>query len=63
MHGGAPGASGEVQVDGVPVDYRTNVVLKPGQRILLRTPGGGGVGPPSKRDPQALERDRREEYV
>jgi N-methylhydantoinase B/oxoprolinase/acetone carboxylase alpha subunit len=63
MHGGTAGAPGEVRVDGVPVDYRKNVVLKPGQRILLRTPGGGGMGPPSERDPQALERDRQEEYV
>jgi N-methylhydantoinase B len=63
MYGGAPGAPGEVGVDGVAVDYRTNMVLKPGQRILLRTPGGGGMGPSSERDPQAIERDRREEYV
>ena len=63
MYGGAPGAPGEVGVDGVPVDYRTNMVLKPGQRILLRTPGGGGMGPSSERDPQALARDRQEEYV
>ena len=63
MHGGTLGAAGEVRVDGVPADYRRNMVLKPGQRILLRTPGGGGMGPPSKRDPEALERDRREEYI
>jgi N-methylhydantoinase B len=63
MHGGMPGASGEVWVDGVPVDYRKNMVLKPGQRILLKTPGGGGMGPPSERDPRALERDRQEEYL
>jgi N-methylhydantoinase B len=37
--------------------------LNPGQKILLRTPGGGGMGPPSERDPQALERDRREDYI
>ena len=63
MHGGTLGAAGEVRVDGVPADYRRNMVLKPGQRILLRTPGGGGMGPPSERDPEALERDRREEYI
>jgi len=63
MHGGSPGAPGEVRVDGVPVDYRRNMVLNPGQRILLRTPGGGGMGPPAQRNPEALESDRREEYV
>jgi N-methylhydantoinase B len=43
IEGGAAGALGEVLIDGERVDYRKNVVLKKGQRIVLRTPGGGGV--------------------
>jgi len=63
MQGGEPGARGEVQIDGAAVDYRRNAVLKPGQRILLRTPGGGGMGPPADRDSAAADRDRREGYT
>jgi N-methylhydantoinase B len=63
MQGGEPGALGEVRIDGAPVDYRKNVVLKPGQRILLRTPGGGGMGARAERDPAAADWDRREGYT
>ena len=63
MQGGEAGARGEVRIDGADVDYRRNVVLKKGQRILLRTPGGGGMGPPEEREGAAAERDRREGYT
>jgi N-methylhydantoinase B len=63
MAGGGPGARGEVRIDGAEVDYRRNVVLRKGQRILLRTPGGGGMGAPGERDGSAVEQDRREEYT
>jgi len=63
MRGGEAGAPGEVRIDGVLVDYRKNVVLSPGQRILLKTPGGGGMGVPAERDGKAVEGDRREEYA
>jgi N-methylhydantoinase B len=63
MQGGEAGARGEVRIDGIEVDYRKNVVLQPGQRILLRTPGGGGMGPSADRDPEAADRDRLEEYT
>ena len=63
MQGGQAGARGEVQIDGADVDYRKNLVLNPGQRILLRTPGGGGMGPPAERDSAAADWDRREEYT
>jgi N-methylhydantoinase B len=41
--GGGSGARGEVRIDGVEVDYRRSVVLRKGQRVLLRTPGGGAA--------------------
>jgi N-methylhydantoinase B len=63
MAGGGPGARGEVRIDGAHVDYRRNVVLRKGQRILLSTPGGGGMGPAEERDRAAVERDRREGYT
>ena len=63
MAGGEAGARGEVRIDGAPVDYRRNVVLRKGQRIVLSTPGGGGMGQPQERDRAAVERDRREGYT
>jgi N-methylhydantoinase B len=63
MGGGEAGARGEVSIDGQEVDYRRNVVLTKGQRILLKTPGGGGMGPPAERDPAAAASDRRQEYA
>jgi N-methylhydantoinase B len=63
IRGGETGACGEVRIDGASVDYRKNMVLEKGQRVLLRTPGGGGVGDPSLRDPEASDGDRREGYT
>src|SRR5262245_48798837 len=63
LAGGKAGARGEVLIDEESVDYRKNVVLKQGQRILLKTPGGGGFGDPNQRDLAATERDRREGYT
>ena len=41
----------------------TGVRLRPGQRLRLETPGGGGWGPPGQRDPAAITRDHRLGYV
>jgi N-methylhydantoinase B len=63
MRGGEAGARGDVRIDGAKVDYRKNVVLKKGQRVTLRTPGGGGMGPRQERAKDAAESDRREGYA
>jgi N-methylhydantoinase B len=63
MQGGEAGAPGEVCIDGVPVDYRRNVVLGKGQRIVLRTPGGGGFGSLQQRAEAAVDRDRLQAYT
>jgi len=34
-----------------------------GDRVLVRTPGGGGYGPARRRDPGATARDRRLGYT
>jgi N-methylhydantoinase B len=62
-HGGEDGAQGEVLIDGEAVDHRRNVILKNGQRIDLKTPGGGGYGPVGQRDEVAIRRDRAEGYT
>ena len=64
MQGGEAGTLGEVRIDGAPVELSpSNVVLKKGQRILLRTPGGGGVGAPQERDKMAIDWDRLQGYT
>jgi N-methylhydantoinase B/oxoprolinase/acetone carboxylase alpha subunit len=40
-----------------------NITLEPGDRILLVTPGGGGYGDPTAREPEAVAEDVREGYV
>ncbi|MGI9333782.1 MAG: hydantoinase B/oxoprolinase family protein, partial [Gammaproteobacteria bacterium] len=41
----------------------TGIKLERGQRVRLETPGGGGYGPASERDPQAIAQDVRLGYV
>jgi len=41
----------------------TGVRIRRGERVRLETPGGGGYGPPSERDPEAIARDVRLGYV
>lgn len=44
--GGEPGATGRVLLDGAPLDPREITAVRPGARLTLETPGGGGFGPP-----------------
>lgn len=57
IEGGEAGATGELQVNGATVDPKRQYVLSSGDTVLLRTPGGGGHGAPTERDPAAIERD------
>jgi N-methylhydantoinase B len=34
-----------------------DIVVTPGDRICVRTPGGGGYGDPQRREPAAVARD------
>ncbi len=36
-----------------------DIALNPGDRVRVRTPGGGGYGPPAKRDPALVAEDVR----
>jgi N-methylhydantoinase B len=38
-------------------------VLSRGDRVLVRTPGGGGYGPPRARDRRLVARDRALGYA
>lgn len=59
--GGSDGAKGEVLINGEPVDPKRQHIVKTGDLIMLRTPGGGGYGPVAARDPAAAATDRTEE--
>ena len=39
------------------------VYLKPGDGMVVRTPGGGGYGDPAKRSPTARAADSRRGYL
>lgn len=63
LGGRLPGGLGAVEIDGTPADARRPHHLRAGARILIRTPGGGGYGPPATRDPAARATDAHEGYV
>ena len=61
--GGHDGAPGEVSVDGEPLPTKRLTSLEPDARVRLDLPGGGGVGNPRDRDPQAVLNDVVDGYV
>lgn len=63
LGGGNDGACGEVRINGIAIDSRVPQVLQPGDEVTLRTPGGGGFGPPSERAAEATARDLLAQYV
>ncbi|MBN9429532.1 MAG: hydantoinase B/oxoprolinase family protein [Burkholderiales bacterium] len=63
LAGGAPGQPGEVLIDGMTVNPKAQQTVKPGTRVLLRTPGGGGFGNPQFRQAELVEQDRRRGYA
>ncbi len=64
LFGGKAGANGEVLLsDGRRPHPKSHYVLRPGQRVTLRLPGGGGFGDPLSRDPLRVLEDVRQGYV
>jgi N-methylhydantoinase B len=63
--GGAPSAQHRRRVDGTleEIDAWGPVTIAPGERMVAQTAGGGGYGPPTERDPAAVERDVAEGWV
>lgn len=56
--GGQSGAPGKVTIsDGTHVTDKGVYTIPAGERLILQTPGGGGYGPPAKRDKDALAQD------
>jgi N-methylhydantoinase B len=63
LKGGAPGGLGDVRINGRRVDNRIQHVVDRGDRVLVRTPGGGGYGPERARARALVERDRKLGYT
>jgi len=61
--GGGAGASGELLINGKRVDPKTQHFVDTGGTVLIRTPAGGGFGPPEKRAPEHTEADRLDGYT
>jgi N-methylhydantoinase B len=61
--GGGDGGRGDVQINGRSIDNRIQHILKRGDTILVRTPGGGGWGRPAERPASLRRRDRAMGYV
>ncbi|HVV11454.1 hydantoinase B/oxoprolinase family protein [Amycolatopsis sp.] len=61
LFGGEPGTSARLELsEGAAPLEAGRTVLNEGDRVAIVTGGAGGYGPPSARDPELLERDRRE---
>ncbi|MGD9536781.1 MAG: hydantoinase B/oxoprolinase family protein [Alphaproteobacteria bacterium] len=78
LQGGRPAASGSILIerDGMrrwqtfseafgkasPSKF-SNATVRPGERVRLTTPGGGGLGDPAMRAPELVEEDLREGWI
>ena len=59
-----PGGNGVVEIKGGPkLAGKGTQWVRPGQRLVVKTPGGGGLGDPAARDGGLAERDLREGRV
>jgi N-methylhydantoinase B len=62
--GGEAGAPGVVEIKGGRrMKGKGTQLVAPGERLVVLTPGGGGLGPTSAREPPLAEADRREGRV
>lgn len=62
--GGGPGATGRVYLrDGKELGGMGRDVVPSGGRLVLETPGGGGLGDPARRDPAKVRDDVLNGYV
>ena len=65
LHGGRPGGAGALTTNRPDIELRAKarVPLPAGTEITLGLPGGGGYGPPWRRDPARVLADVQDGYV
>ncbi len=64
LHGGAPGQAGALSTNnGADLRPKITTMLTPDTVTTLEMPGGGGFGPPERRNPALVLRDVAEGYV
>jgi len=62
--GGQSGAGGELALaGGATLQAKGRQLVPPGERLVVHTPGGGGLGDPAARDAARVERDVRDGLV
>ena len=63
-NGGGAGQCGSVSLKcGMELKPKGLQVVPAGERLVIEMPGGGGMGPPSERNPEAVRRDVRLGYL
>lgn len=60
---GRPAPNGELLINGESTTEGKQVALPPGGTILLRIPGGGGMGDPMRRDRNLVKRDLQDGLI
>jgi N-methylhydantoinase B len=61
--GHAGGASRLILNDGIPVPGKGRITMKNGDRLKINYAGGGGYGPPEKRDRNAVKADLKDGLI
>lgn len=63
-NGGLDGAAGRIALDSGPLfNGKGRQTIPAGDRVTVFMPGGGGLGDPKQRDPEAVARDVEEGYI
>ncbi|MEM9320519.1 MAG: hydantoinase B/oxoprolinase family protein [Pseudomonadota bacterium] len=64
-HGGFDGAPGRIRLgeSGADLPGKAELRIPSGETLIFETPGGGGIGPPDKRDPKARAADIADGFV
>ncbi|MFI5394258.1 MAG: hydantoinase B/oxoprolinase family protein [Candidatus Binatia bacterium] len=64
FRGGLPGAKADLVINNTIRPHpKKGYMLQPGDTVRIRANGGGGYGPPVRRNPEAVLADVRNEYV
>ncbi|MEZ5921280.1 MAG: hydantoinase B/oxoprolinase family protein [Parvularculaceae bacterium] len=62
--GGSDGGKGGVRLDdGTPMRGMGREIVPKGRRLIVETPGGGGIGDPKDRPREAIEGDLAKEFI